>query len=75
MSDQSSVAPEPALLSIADAARILAVSERHLYAMAARGALPTVRLGGRLLVAKSLVDNIVAAAVSRGLVPSAGGGV
>jgi excisionase family DNA binding protein len=64
MPSSTPVAPPPpsSLLSIRDAARILGVSPRHLYGLAANGTLPTARLGSRVLIARDIVDGIVRAA-------------
>ena len=41
---------EPAAVSVTEAARLLGLSRRSAYRAAAAGELPTVRIGGRILV-------------------------
>jgi excisionase family DNA binding protein len=49
----------PRLMSTSAAARSLAISERHLRMLAARGYLRLVRLGRRVLVPREEIDRIV----------------
>jgi excisionase family DNA binding protein len=42
--------PEPATMSIPTAARLLGISRSAGYRGANRGQIPTIRIGGRLLV-------------------------
>lgn len=50
-------APEPIALRLKDAARAVGVSDRHLSDYIRDGSLPSVRLGGALLILKAdLVD-------------------
>lgn len=61
MVTKGSSAPEPPrLMSIEDAAHLLAVSERHLRTLSRRGHLRLVALGRRRLVERSEVDRIIA---------------
>jgi excisionase family DNA binding protein len=46
----SAVAPEPATISVPEAGRILGVSRKTAYVAAANGDIPTIRIGGRILV-------------------------
>lgn len=55
---------EPLLLSAADAARALGISERHLYDLLDEGALPEVRLGRRRLVPRRALDLLVERAMA-----------
>ncbi|HLT70075.1 MAG TPA: helix-turn-helix domain-containing protein [Acidimicrobiales bacterium] len=55
---------EPLLLSAADAARALGISERHLYDLLDEGALPEVRLGRRRLVPRRALDLLVERAMT-----------
>jgi excisionase family DNA binding protein len=50
--------PAPRLVSIAHAAGDLAISERHLRGLIARGLVPVVRLGRRCLIARTTIDRI-----------------
>src|SRR5690606_15951135 len=58
------VSDEPLLLSAADAARALGISERHLYDLLDEGALPEVRLGRRRLVPRRALDLLVERAMA-----------
>jgi excisionase family DNA binding protein len=50
----------PRLMSTCAAARALAISERHLRTLAARGHLRLVRLGRRCLVERASIDALIA---------------
>ncbi|MGB8294778.1 MAG: helix-turn-helix domain-containing protein [Polyangia bacterium] len=54
-----SLNPRP-LLSVPEAADMLAVSTRYIRVLLARGAIPVVRLGRRTLVRRTDVDAIIA---------------
>jgi excisionase family DNA binding protein len=41
---------EPAAVSVPEAARLLGISRRSAYRAAATGEIPTVRIGGRIVV-------------------------
>lgn len=47
-------------VSIAEAARLLSVSRSHAYRMHERDELPSFRMGGRVLVSKKGLDELVA---------------
>ena len=47
---QSSQPVTPLALSVREAARLLGISPAHAYELAARGVLPTLRLGHRIVV-------------------------
>ncbi|MHB1772283.1 MAG: helix-turn-helix domain-containing protein [Acidimicrobiales bacterium] len=49
------------LLPVPEAARLLRVSPRYLRTLVSRGDLPVVRLGRRVLIARSDLDALVAA--------------
>ncbi len=49
------------LLPVPEAARLLRVSPRYLRTLVSRGDLPVVRLGRRVLIARSDLDVLVAA--------------
>jgi excisionase family DNA binding protein len=48
--------------SVEEAARILGVSRGSAYTLARVGALPTIRLGKRLLVPKAALEKLLEAA-------------
>lgn len=49
-------------ISVEDAALILGISRGAAYANAKSGALPTIRLGKRLLVPKAALEKLLASA-------------
>jgi len=54
--------PKPAptqTYSIKEAARVLGVPGRTIYGQVARGELPAIRLSGRILVLRAVVDAIL----------------
>jgi excisionase family DNA binding protein len=51
---------EPLLVSMREGARALGISERFARLLAARGDLPSVRLGRRRLLRRNDIDGIVA---------------
>jgi excisionase family DNA binding protein len=62
-SKNSESANQPALerqtLSVEEAGRILGISRTSAYAYAKDGSLPTIRLGGHLLVPKAALDKLL----------------
>jgi excisionase family DNA binding protein len=48
--------PEPALLTIDEAARYLRLSRAKVYSMAARGELPSVKMGRSVRVRRERLD-------------------
>lgn len=60
MDTGQAIAPDVALLSMADAGRILAVGRSQLYQMIGRGQIVGVRIGRRRLVTRASVDAYVA---------------
>jgi excisionase family DNA binding protein len=48
--------PEPALLTIEEAARYLRLSRAKVYSMAARGELPAVKMGRSVRVRRDRLD-------------------
>lgn len=48
------------LMSVAEAARVLAISRSYAYELVASGFLSSVRLGRRVLVPLSAVDDLLA---------------
>jgi excisionase family DNA binding protein len=53
----------PKLISIKDAALRLGVATITAYRWAESGRLPSIRLGGRRLVAEATIDRLVASAM------------
>lgn len=51
--------PEALTYSVAEAARLLGVSERHLRNLIGRGELPVLRLGQRTMIPKVVVARLV----------------
>ncbi len=47
-------------LSVPEAARLLGISDKHMWSFIHRREIPTVRLGGRVMVRKSTLDQWVA---------------
>ena len=52
-------------LSVEDAARLLGISRTLAYEAVARGELPSVRLGKRIVVPRRALDELLEAAVTR----------
>ncbi len=49
-----------AVLSVAEAAQVLGISRSHAYELVARGELPSLRLGRRVLIPSMALERIVA---------------
>jgi excisionase family DNA binding protein len=47
---------EPKVLRMADAAKVLGISRSKIYALAARGDVPVVRIGGSLRIPAAALD-------------------
>jgi excisionase family DNA binding protein len=58
----------PLLLSVPNAAKLLGIGKTLAWDLVNRGKLPSVRLGGRVLVPRPAVERL---ASSEGLLPSA----
>ena len=52
---------ERATLSVVEAARIMGVSKNVAYEAARRGEIPSIRLGGRILVPRAALERLLAA--------------
>lgn len=52
---------EPALLSVSDASRFLAISERSMWRLLESGEIPPVMIGGRTLVERDVLLSYVRA--------------
>src|SRR5579875_3591971 len=53
--------PEPLVLSVREAAAILGISKDLVYELVARGELPSLRLGGRIVIPKRLLFHMTGA--------------
>lgn len=51
--------------SVEETARLLGVSRAHAYELVARGELPHLRLGRRVVVPKHLLDDLLAGGAGR----------
>jgi excisionase family DNA binding protein len=49
----------PQTYSIKEAARVLGVPGRTIYGQVARGELPAIRLSGRILILRAVIDAIL----------------
>lgn len=56
----ASAPPERLAVSVNEAARLLGVSRDLVYDLVARGELPAIRLGRRLVVARRSLQNLLA---------------
>ena len=59
MTDQKT-APERKTLRVEEAAAMLGLSRNGAYAAVARGEIPTIRIGRKLLVPKPALDRMLA---------------
>ena len=51
--------PERLVLSVPEAASLLGISRRLAYELAARGELPVLRLGGRVLILRRPLERLL----------------
>jgi len=51
---------QPATLGIKEAARILGIGKNQAYQAAHSGELPVLRIGGRILVSRAVLDRMLA---------------
>jgi predicted DNA-binding transcriptional regulator AlpA len=51
--------PTRVTIDVPDAGRMLGLSRKAAYAAAARGELPTIRIGGRLLVPLARLERLL----------------
>ncbi|MGH9009276.1 MAG: helix-turn-helix domain-containing protein [Acidimicrobiia bacterium] len=51
--------PEQLVLSVPEAAGLLGISRRLAYELAARGELPVLRLGGRVLILRRPLERLL----------------
>ena len=64
------VRPDRLVLTIAEAGELLGISRAFAYELAARGELPVLRLGRRLLVPRRALLELVGAGPEAGASPS-----
>jgi excisionase family DNA binding protein len=53
---------QPRTYSVTEVARIFGVTPSHVSRLCQRGEIPSIRLGGRLLIPRTAVDQILASA-------------
>lgn len=46
-------------LTIAETAKLLGISLKSAYRAAEKGAIPTIRIGGRILVLKAILEHML----------------
>jgi len=63
---QARQALEPRLVSVAEAASYLAISQRGVWNLIAAGSLPSVRLGRRVLIDREQLDRLINASAAAG---------
>jgi excisionase family DNA binding protein len=51
--------PERLVLSVPEAARMLSISRRLAYDLVARGELPALRLGGRIVILRRPLERLL----------------
>lgn len=56
---RSTTDPERLAFTISETARALGISRDAAYQAAARGELPTIRLGGRILVSRDALERLL----------------
>ena len=57
---ESVTAARPLVLSVGEAATLLGISRAHAYELVARGELPHLRLGRRVVVPKHAIEALLA---------------
>lgn len=60
--DETANADERLVWSVEEAGRLLGISRAHAYELVARGDLPHLRLGRRLVIPKHAISALLAAA-------------
>jgi excisionase family DNA binding protein len=63
---------DPLTINVTEAARLLGIGRNSAYTAANNGQLPTIRIGGRLLVPWAALQDMVASATSKDFVSAAG---
>jgi excisionase family DNA binding protein len=58
--DEASMDQERRVWTVAEAGRLLGISRAHAYELVARGELPHLRLGRRLVVPKHALEALLA---------------
>ena len=56
---------EPKTVSVIEAARLLRIGKNLAYAAVARGDLPSIRIGGRILVPLAALDRMLESITAR----------
>ena len=59
--------PPRATYGVQEAAKILGIGRNAAYEAARRGEIPTIRIGGRILVPKAALDNMLEKAGREGV--------
>ena len=54
---------EPLVWTVEEAGRLLGISRAHAYELVARGGLPHLRLGRRVVIPKHAIDELLGRAV------------
>ena len=62
--DEAVMSGERLVWSVAEAGRLLGISRAHAYELVARGELPHLRLGRRVVVPKHAIEVLLASADS-----------
>lgn len=60
--DSAADSPKPATFTVCQAAKVLGIGRSLAYEAAARGELPTVRIGTRILVPRLALEEFLSAA-------------
>lgn len=64
MSNDKSKVIEPLTLSVSEAAKLIGVCGHTLYAQAKRGAIPSIKVGRRVLIPRSFITSLVSGDVA-----------
>jgi excisionase family DNA binding protein len=60
MKENETASPrERATLDVSEAAQILGLETDYVYRLARRGDLPVIRLGGRILISKAIIERLL----------------
>jgi excisionase family DNA binding protein len=51
--------PEKLTITVPEAGRLLGIGQNSAYAAAAKGEIPTLRIGGRLLVPRAALERLL----------------
>lgn len=50
---------QPLVLTVSEAAQLLRISRAFAYELIARGDLPAIRLGRRIVIPRAIIDNLL----------------